>query len=264
MSNRRPSGRNDAPSGTRPAENRPCPAPSGTSGTEIDTRLENSACPPSDSRILEARQGLLPESLPDVLNGAGRGLESAGQLPDEGAADPAGRDESEACNHSLTVRGVLHSGGMRTPRDSFDHLENPDLRGLLGREVEPDTVLEADDNVEFSVVDVDVHHWPTQPGVEALQAHLAAVEPAPDAAWVSHGGGLKLVFIGPHHADRALAAAFSLPSSFNVELLRHTRHPSSISSDHAGGRCGPVVFFDTAPHELYEFRNVGPLTHEAR
>jgi hypothetical protein len=93
---------------------------------------------------------------------------------------------------------------------------------------------------------------------------LPCVHPQPDATWSSHGRGIKLVYCGPHHADRSLAAAFSLPRAFHLEFLRHTRHPRSASTQHNGARCSHVEFFQNDVEAEFIFQAVGPLTPSLR
>jgi hypothetical protein len=160
---------------------------------------------------------------------------------------------------------MIRVGRMTERRDNFERYENVSLRSLLSRtNLPPDTVIEADDTTDVTIVDIDTHHWSSPPGLDELNAHLAAIMPTPDAAWTSHGRGLKLVFIGPYHADRALAAAFSVPRSFTVELLRRTRHPRATSSAHQGADCGAVELATTEPNAAYSFSLVGQLTPEQR
>jgi hypothetical protein len=173
--------------------------------------------------------------------------------------DPA---RSTAC---MPMKGRLRLGQMRASRETFAPLTDPDLAQVLLQSDRPaDTIIEADSDAEISIVDVDCHHWSTPPSHREMQAHLAAVAPMPDAAWISHGMGLKLVYVGPHHRDRALAAALSVPKSFTIELLQRTRHPGSPSSQHPGKRCGDIVFGGTDPAAPFEFRTVGPPTDDQR
>ena len=154
---------------------------------------------------------------------------------------------------------------MTQPRESFVQYENADLRELLlAADLADDTIIEADRDAGISILDLDVHHWPEVPSPRELEAHLSTISPQPDAAWTSHGLGLKLSYVCAHHADRALAAAFSAPQAFHVELLSHTRHPGARSSAHPGAACGPVVFPETDPDAAFEFKGVGRLTPELR
>jgi hypothetical protein len=171
--------------------------------------------------------------------------------------------KNERDNSSQVIKGQVRVGPMRGSRDKFESLKDTHLEELLTRECALDTIIEAV-NAEFSVVDADTHHWPKAPSDEELFAYMNEVYPLPEASWISHGKGLKFVFIGKHHEDRALAAAFSLPSSFSVELLKHTRHPRSARSDKPGTKCGQIIFNCTVPDGPFEFRNVGRLTPEKR
>jgi hypothetical protein len=245
-------------------------------------------------------QGYATEVLPDVPSHAGLDHFPAGQVsdvppppagpaappaigdapaPDQKMSDedhdavpPAPSPEGEpavgagevAATPSLIMQGVLRVGVMTSPRETFQTLENPDLRVLLTTAQPTDTIIEAERGAEITIVDADVHHWPTPPTPEELDAYAAAIVPEPDARWHTHGSGLKLVYIGPHHRLRALAAALHVPPSLNVEILTHTRHPCSTSSDHAGGLCGPVAFGTADPTAPFAIRKIGRLTPELR
>ena len=246
-----PSGRNHSRSGTGPAENEPSPAPSGTSGTVLENSSDNSEPPPAmpaaesmisapvlvpevaDVPPASNSESFLPNSLPDVPDvgaslpdtcrtGAGPEQPAAGQDPPE----PLRPEALPA--RPLLVRGFVSVGPMTQPRESFVQYENADLRELLlAADLADDTIIEADRDAGISILDLDVHHWPEVPSSRELEAHLSTISPQPDAAWTSHGLGLKLSYVGAHHADRALAAAFSAPQAFHVELLSHTRHPGA-------------------------------------
>jgi hypothetical protein len=164
----------------------------------------------------------------------------------------------------LIVQGRLRIGPMKGDRSRFEVFENVDLRKLLTSKAPVDTVIEAEEGAAITVLDVDSHHWSEPPSEAELCAHLTSVSPQPDAGWTTHGHGLKLVFIGAHHRDRALAAAFSIPSSFRLELLSHTRHPRSRSSKHGSACCGRVHFFKTDPGAPFQFETVGHWTNELR
>jgi hypothetical protein len=137
------------------------------------------------------------------------------------------RKAKRASISPFTITGTLRLGGMRQPRDQHQRLTNPDLRQLLATTVPADTVIEAEDGAEITIVDADVHHLKDKPTEGQLGVHAAAVLPEPDAWWMSHNHGLKLCYIGPQHRARAVAAALELPKLFHVEILAHTRHPLS-------------------------------------
>jgi hypothetical protein len=153
---------------------------------------------------------------------------------------------------------------MLARRENFQRYETPDLVELLNRSVAPDTVIEAEQGTQITIVDADTHHWRDTPTHEELWEHLIGVHPQPDATWSSHGRGIKLVYCGPHHADRSLAAAFSLPCAFHIEFLGHTRHPRSTSTQHNGARCSHVEFFENDVEAEFTFQAVGPLTPNLR
>lgn len=268
-------------SGSRPAEITSRPEASGTSGRR--TRRNPPPSVPGPATPQSPTANLIDFGLPDVPDegdlGAGhvpdacRTVPDGRQMPENSApangpngtsAHPAGGAPGISRPTPLTVRGILRMGRMRSPRDRFELLENVDFRELLRREVPPDTVIEAEPGAQISIVDADTHHWPEPPDEQVLRQHLFSVFPAPDAAWISHGRGIKLAYVGPHHRERSLAAAFSVPCAFHLELLTHTRHPQSVSSQHDGARCGDVEFFDNDVAAEFNFQTVGPLTPDQR
>ena len=232
------------------------------------------------SRALPEGENLFATSVPDVPDERRTADNQHSPGDTSGSAAPSGTSgtvsgahfdspkpaaESGASeNRPLIVRGKLRVRGIRTTAEKAVYLESPDLRRFLTLPAEMDAVIEAEPKADFSVVDCDVHHWPQPPSEEELAAYLGAVSPIPDAAWSSHGRGMKLVFIGPHHRDRALAAVFSIPMDFNVELMVHTRHPLSVRSDRPGTKCGRIIFGNTDPQEEFHFRNVGSISPELR
>jgi len=50
---------------------------------------------------------------------------------------------------------------------------------------------------EITFLDIDTHDWPEPPEASLLEAYAASVDPAPGVWWITHGQGLRLVFIGP-------------------------------------------------------------------
>gem|GEM_PF-1795495 len=217
---------------------------------------------------------------PDAGKGGIDGAEKANGASDQANADPhalvvhapdkhADDDEPEVDDGDgkcpLPVEGTLRLGHMRAPRDTFEVFTNPDLADLLDRPIlPPDTILEVVDKATVTILDADTHHWPEPPPAELLETYMVSVQPQPDAAWVSHGSGLKLAYIGPHHRDRAVAAALALPPSLKIEMLKHTRHPRSASTAHPGRHCGKIRFRYNDIYKAFTFRNVGRLTAELR
>ena len=206
---------------------------------------------------LEDAQVVAPD-VPSVPNDT-VGLPDACPTPAEGDTHGPG-----TATPALRVNGTLLVRPMRVRRERGQRHVNPDLRELLAGPVPPDAVIEAEADATISIVDADVHHWTSLPADDELAAHLAAIRPVPDAAWFSHGRGLKLVYTGPHHHARAVGAAFSVPPSFTVELLTHTRHPASTSTAHPGASCGSVVYPPTDPMAQYSFEDAGRLSPESR
>lgn len=254
MSSARP-----APSGTRPAETLPRSGTSGTSGRLFQNNFKNGEDRgQGEGNGTPREKSLPPETLPDVPD--------LGNSVPDGCRTAAGRagPAEPASPRPLIVRGVLQVGRMRESRDQFAALENPDLRQLLVAGQPADTIIEAAGGAEIVILDADTHHWPKPPSEEELAAHLGAVSPQAEVTWTSHGHGMKLVYTGPYCRGRALSAAFSLPTSFGIELLAHTRHPRSASSDHADASCGPVIFNETDPDAPFEFKTFAGIKPELR
>ncbi|MEX2217058.1 MAG: hypothetical protein WD768_23300 [Phycisphaeraceae bacterium] len=166
----------------------------------------------------------------------------------------------------MVIGGELRVGRMFDRRELFARLRDTRLHDLLSGDHPPDTVIETGDWADFSVLDVDTHDWKEKPAEALLNAIAADIHPEPDAWWISHGRGLKLVFVGSFHRPRALAAAMSVPSNFTVELLKHTRHPGSASTSprHEGAMCGPVHFTGVDSEAKFSALGIGRLTPEAR
>lgn len=70
-------------------------------------------------------------------------------------------------------------------------------------------VLEWSGTDQVAVLDVDVHHGEGQPSIEAMEAIGRQIQPRPRLWWVSHGGGLHLVYAAAKGftADELAAAA---------------------------------------------------------
>lgn len=269
---------NDTQSVSGAAEDHPPTTPFVTSGSQPINQDENPV-------VVQTSDGVggdelvvtLAENLPDVPEAAiacpsaclaspdqGVGAEGEGQPP---PADPAEGDPSAGGDGGVNrwvVTGSVQIGVMTAPRETFAVHQNPDLRVLLEQTGLPaDTVVEIGDKTAVRIVDVDTHDWPKPPGRAELLAYLADIRPVPDASWISHGHGLKLVYIGPDADDRSLAAAFKVPKCFSVELLSHTRHPGATSSQHPSAQCEALTFADN-PGGQFTFRAVGRINSEQR
>ena len=290
------SGTPPSQSGSRPARKMPRPTPSGTSGTRLDNHSIDEAnlggecgASPAPAPPEADREESIGIFLPDVPDGDSACRTEPPGLPDvcrtdtevlvptparddstTAASGSSGNDPAPEANGSLEepaliVNGILHVGPMTTDRERFEVLENPELQGmLLQANVLPDTVIEAEPKAEITFVDADSHDWAIKPSREECEAYAAAIHPRPDAAWTTHGNGLRAVYIGADHRQRALGAAFSVPSSFSVSLLNTSRHPGSASSKHVGQTCGPVTFNINDRSQPYKFHTVGRLTPELR
>ena len=164
----------------------------------------------------------------------------------------------------LIVTGTFRLGRLTDQRDQAALLENLDLLELLRTPQPVDFLLEALEGCQCSFLDIDSHDWPVKPTEPLLDATAADIFPVPDIWWRTHGSGLRGVYTGPFHRERCLAAAFSIPSCFKVDLLNLTRHPASNRSDHPEQRCSPIYRTDTNPLAPFTFKLVGALTPELR
>lgn len=254
-------GKKETPLGTRPAGKTPAPAPLGTSGRVSKNLLVNRNEVNGESSAASSPHKNKKEFLPEVLPSV---PDEKTDLPDS-CSDAAGQNVNAAGQGPL-IGGEVRVGRMFDKRDRFRRLRDARLADVLEGDQPDDTVIEGSELTEFSVVDVDTHDWKTKPTPEYLNAIAADIVPEPDAWWISHGMGLKLIYVGPHHDSRALAAAFAVPASFTVELLDHTRHPgsSSTSPSHRGAACGPVHLTGADSNVKFEFRGVGRLTAESK
>lgn len=256
-----PSGTTGDQPGTCRAEIESGPAASGTSGADSlklsGTDIDEDEQSESASALVSAERKPRLRIAPSAPNG-NVGLPYV-------SVDAAGQAVTPA-RRAPVINGEIRIGRMYEKRGRFERLKNAGLSDLLQSDQLEDTVIEADGTTEFSVVDLDTHDWTQKPTAQYLDVIAADIFPEPDAWWITHGLGLKLVYVGPYHQSRALAAAFSAPSSFTVELLQHTRHPRSASTSdrHRGASCGPVHFTGANSNAEFEFRGVGRLTPEAR
>lgn len=116
---------------------------------------------------------------------------------------------------------------------------------------------------DVALVDLDTHHLERRPNTNELAAWAESVAPQPDAWWPTHGKGLRLVFFGPGCEERALAAAFSVPKWFEVELKRDSRHPEGAHPDYPGVRCGAIHFRTTSRGETIDWLATGRLDEKA-
>lgn len=93
---------------------------------------------------------------------------------------------------------------------------------------------------QVTFLDLDTHHLCDKPANDALDSWAESVQPAPAFWWRTHGHGLRLAYCGRHHQAHALAAAFSLPKLFEIEVKKDSRHPHGGHPKYPGVPCGPV------------------------
>lgn len=183
---------------------------------------------------------------------------------DETGADGRIDASFQARVETLIVTGTVRVGDLIASREHATLYENPDLVTLLRTPHPIDTQVEALEGCQVSFLDVDTHDWTTKPNSDLLDVYAANLWPRPDLWWRTHGHGIRGVYSGPYHRERAIAAAFSVPSCFTVDVLTTTRHPNAPRSDKPGARCGPVLRTDSDPRAEFTFKLVGALTPELR
>lgn len=147
-------------------------------------------------------------------------------------------------------------GRMFADRKTHHTRKITEWLAFLGAAQEDDTIVTCGDDV--AVLDGDTHHWSVKPSPEALQAHAATLSPAPDFWYISHGLGLKGIYIGPRARDRASLGALSMPRAFKVEMANHFRHPAATSSKH-GVPAGKVHANANAGNETVCLQSIGSL-----
>lgn len=211
----------------------------------------------SSSNSVNAHSGSPGESDPVPSAGvsetpAANGGQSEAPTPDpqpsvdagDGDGDPSTAEASEpepANPEDRRIRGKVSIGPMRGDRRSFTVLDRPSLRELIEREFPDDAIIIADKESDLWFLDID-NHGGAPLSKDALAATLTGIHPQGNADWTTHGGGLRVLFIGEKAEHQALAAALSVPKHLGVEIKRDSRHPRSRSSKPGHGPCGPVSF----------------------
>ena len=167
---------------------------------------------------------------------------------------------------AAVINAICRVGRLAADRSEWAVLEKPTLAALLNAvpagQTAPDLAIEIDGDATF--LDIDSHHLVQKPTAEALDRWLLDILPEPDAAWRTHGSGLRLMFIGPCHRPRAVAAAMSSPPVFKAELKSISRHPLSTRTDKPGTVCGPVIYGAADCTAPFEFRLGGNFTPDLR
>lgn len=173
-----------------------------------------------------------------------------------------------AAGAAAILSGKVRIGRLYSAREKWTTLQNPTLGAVLGAvpagQVLDDLTLELEDGADATFADIDTHHWLTKPTVDGLNKWLADIQPDFDAAWLTHGAGLRLVYVGKYHRPRAVAAALAVSPSFKVELKTSSRHPLSTRADKPGVLCGPVQYGACNPAAEYVFKLSGNFTAELR
>lgn len=163
---------------------------------------------------------------------------------------------------AYVVKGAGRVGRMNSEREQWTCFENPELGKLLAI---PEGHTPEDLAIEFfgelTFVDMDTHGWDSPPTAGELAAWLADIRPQADISWMTHGAGLRLVFVGPYHRPRAIAAAMAAMKSFKIEIKTESRHPLSTRR---GAVCGGMTWNNTEPDTSYVFKLDGDFTEHDR
>jgi hypothetical protein len=162
----------------------------------------------------------------------------------ETPALPAGKKKKKAPRPlQITVRGLRQgkSGGR-------DFSNSDPLKALTAAldwrdcaEAEP--VIEWQGRDRLCVLDVDYHDTPP-PDEYTARRIMYTVQPRPEHWWISHGGGLKLVYTARGRLtaeDQAAIARMVLHQAYiresGMELASRTRHPAYARGEQ---KCGTV------------------------
>ncbi|NQU76462.1 MAG: hypothetical protein HQ546_09140 [Planctomycetes bacterium] len=182
-----------------------------------------------EDESLEAGQGrrgeeVIDKKLQDVQIGARRLQNGAGPLQVDGAGLQDGADDQPPQRLETTIPGVVRVRNRTQPADTAQALERPNLRELL--HTCPANMPEAIINLAEAdawVLDIDNHEGQLSRNV--VEAHISTISPEPNAWFVTHRDGAKLVYVGDGARTAALIAAMSVPPALTVELKQDMRHP---------------------------------------
>ena len=164
----------------------------------------------------------------------------------------------------VVIPGEVEIRPMRS-NDAGDRVElrEPTLRQVMERPPEHhDEVVEFRDNdKQVWVLDLDTHHLRDRPSAGQMSAVARCLSPCPDAYWVSHGHGVKGVYVGADAERKAIVAALSAPRWLTAEVATRTRHPLSYSTQHRGG-CPSAVAYAGKDESDGPVTFVGPLSDD--
>jgi hypothetical protein len=148
-------------------------------------------------------------------------------------------DADDTTAPKVTIRGRLQRAS-----ESREYASFPEALAATGCPPEPLICWQG--SAALAADDVD-YHGAYKPDAFTLDRLIHGVEPRPAYAWVTHGGGLRLVYfaLGGFGADElaAIAALWICNRSplARVEFKEVTRHP--LYPDARGRQCGPVLTF---------------------
>lgn len=143
--------------------------------------------------------------------------------PVGGTGESGSGEPALGVGRTCRIPGAVRLGGMRIPRDRHRSLQDPTLEETLDAQQRDDVVIDVSE-ADATCVDFDLHHFTPEdrPSREAVEADLRALRSAPDAFWISHGGGGRAMYVGEGHRSRALRTAMEVPPHYGVEILPHS------------------------------------------
>ncbi len=203
----------------------------------------------SKERQRAAKESGLPEqwiiAALDQANGV-NGPKSA-----TGVGEPATPGASN--DPCVSVRGIRSPASTAKPHFGKTPIEA--MAGLLALDAAalPDEAFCFwDRGLDLRAVDVDWHGGamgsrPDEAGAIRL---IRRVRPTPAAYWITHGGGLRLIYAGlaPYTAEElatcAAALMLEIAPGCSVEIKCDTRHPASLRNGKAAGAVGEALQCD--------------------
>jgi hypothetical protein len=150
-------------------------------------------------------------------------------------------DYSELSMFQIIVRGIKQRSADGRVVEDTDPFKAFDTALTIADYTEREPLIEWQDKAALAVLDVDYHG--TKPP-EHPRFVVDRIFPRPARWWVSHGGGLKLVYAatGGLNAEECACIARHILRSLGtgesgIEIQTTTRHPKYPRIDQ---RCGPV------------------------
>ncbi len=174
--------------------------------------------------------------------------------PSEESADEAPTDNEAEAPKKAASQFEVRLGGLRQSRKEDQIFKGPGAASVLSEAIKADVDGIEEPHVtwknERAAVAIDIDKPKGDPGIPhrtSLDRYFPDTLPKPLAAWVTHSGGLRVIFVGVDEVDaNSLAGAWVLLAplgpiaSWRIEVLCHTRHPGGLRGEQT---CGEVHWF---------------------